>query len=109
SDEFKIQLCDENICYDTSGDFWIGPMKTIQIGQQLDFKPQLSPREVSGTAEIVYYVLDEYKDKVDSLTVNYTSTASIINQMKTSFSVSPNPMQDIITLKGDALKNGEMI
>ena len=103
---FLIQLCDENICYNTTGLYWIGPEKTIIPGDSLLFKPQMTPMFVAGTAEVKYFVLDENEVKIDSLIVKFTSTLSTNKEEKLEFSIFPNPVQDVVTLKGDAIKNG---
>lgn len=106
SPEFLVQLCDENICYNTTGKLWTGPIKTIAFEDSLYFKPQLTTKGISGTAEVVYFILDENKNKFDSLTVIFSSTASINNQEEILFSIYPNPAQDYISLQGEILKNG---
>ena len=108
----SVQLCDEMICYNTDGFpggepnvYWIGPVKTYQPGNESIFKPQISTSQ-DGSAEVVYYILDENQDKLDSLTVVFTSTASIKDYAKSTFKIFPNPMQDVVTINGDAIKNG---
>lgn len=111
NDDFIVQLCDDNICYSTTGEFWVSPKKTVETGNQIDFKPQLSTKGQSGTAEIIYYVLDANKNKVDSLTVifNSTSTLGVDQQNKIAFNVYPNPAQDIITITGEISSKGATV
>ncbi len=106
SSSFIIQLCDDMICYNTSGPYWIGPEKMIASGDSLLFKPQITTSGSAGNAEVKYFVLDGNQDKIDSLTVVYTSTLSIDKNEQTNFSIYPNPAQDFINIKGDGLKNG---
>lgn len=107
---FQIQLCDDITCYGTGdGPSWISPEKTIEPGELSIFKPQISTSGVAGTAEVVYYVLDEFENKVDSLTVHYSSTAAIEKQNKTTFKLFPNPAQDVITITSEATANGATV
>jgi|SRR5690554_5082589 len=107
--DFDIQLCDEMICYTTTGPFWIGPIKTLQNGDSLLYKPQITANGAAGSAEVKYFVLDEYKNKVDSLTVIFTSTLSTFENKKQEFNIFPNPAQNTINIKGESLKNGGTI
>lgn len=109
-----VQFCDENICYNTnnpsnpssSEGLWKSPKKQLLEDSLYMFKPQLSPQGHSATAKVVYYVLDEGGVKLDSVTVLFTSTASIGKETSISFNIFPNPVKDVVTLSSEALKGG---
>ncbi|MDX1651245.1 MAG: T9SS type A sorting domain-containing protein [Brumimicrobium sp.] len=103
SQGFSDQLCDDQICYNTSGNPWIcpGPMMIAQNDSSL-FQPKLLTGGNSGTAHMRYYVLDENENKLDSIDVIFSSTASIEEETKlNAFSFFPNPAQENVTFKGD--------
>ncbi|PKR82152.1 hypothetical protein CW751_02100 [Brumimicrobium salinarum] len=106
----QIQLCDETQCFSTGNDpYWIiddSFEKTIQPGDSLEIKPQMTFGMSDGNAKIKYYVLDGNKNKIDSVTVFFTSTLSTLKQEKLAFNIFPNPAQDVVTLKGEAFKKG---
>lgn len=103
-----VQFCDEMICYNTpsSEGLWKSPQKHLLEGSLNMFKPQLNPQGHSATAEVVYYVLDDGGVKLDSVTVLFTSTASIGKETSISFNIFPNPVKDVVTLSSEALKGG---
>jgi hypothetical protein len=110
SPDFIIQLCDENLCMDTQGQFWISQYeKTIQTGDSLLFKPQMTLSGVSGSAEVRYYALDGDNNKIDSMTVMFNSTLSTDKNEQTDFNIYPNPAQDYVNIKSEGLKNGGMV
>lgn len=110
SSDMQVQLCDETTCYPT-GDapFWIIEdqfKKTILPGASAVFKPQLTFGLSSGSAKVKYYALDGDKNKIDSVTVFFTSTLSTKKEEKLEFNIFPNPAQSVVTFKGEAIKNG---
>ena len=108
--DLEIELCDENLCMPTNGLYWISQSeKTIQPGDSLEIKPQMTLNGVSGTSEVRYYALDGNKEKIDSIAVMFTSTLSTEKEKQIDFSIFPNPAQDFVTVKGEGLKNGGVI
>lgn len=106
SSDYIIQLCDDQICYPTTGFYWVGPEKEISSGDSLLFKPQITTKNIAGSAEVKYFVLDGNQNKIDSLTVVFTSTLSTKEEKEFTFNFFPNPAQDAITISGENLKNG---
>jgi hypothetical protein len=98
------QLCDDWQCYfpSNAGDFWIlGSPVTIAAGGQSVFQPKITiPDGGSGNATFTYYVRNAQNERIDSLTVVFTATASIKNEIGVSNSkVYPNPSNGQITVK----------
>lgn len=98
------QLCDNWQCYDPSfdGDFWMleNPV-TIAADGQTVFQPKMiTPNGTGGNATFMYYVRNAENERIDSITVVFTSTASIKNEIGVSNSkVYPNPSNGQITVK----------
>lgn len=108
SQGFDDQLCDDQICYNTSGNPWIcpGPMLITQNDSSL-FQPKLLNNGYAGTAHIRYFVLDENENKLDSVDVVFSSTASISSHSKSlDVKVFPNPAQDYLMIAGEDLTKG---
>lgn len=108
SQGFDDQLCDDEICYNTSGNPWIcpGPMTLAQNDSTI-FQPKLLTNGYSGTAHMRYFILDENENKLDSVDVVFSSTASIPMESSTfEISVYPNPAKDYLIIKGDDLNKG---
>lgn len=107
SQGFDDQLCDDQICYNTSGNPWIcpGPLTIAQNDSSL-FQPKLLTNGFAGTAHIRYYVLDQNQNKLDSIDVIFSSSASIQSESKAlEISVYPNPAKDYIMISGEKLGN----
>ncbi len=100
SQGFSDQLCDDQICYNTSGDPWIcpGPLMIPENDSSL-FEPKLLTGGYAGTAHFRYYVLDENENKLDSLDVKFSSTADLEASEKATFKLFPNPTKNNVTLE----------
>lgn len=100
SQGFDDQLCDDQICYTTSGNPWIcpGPL-TVAANDSSLFQPKLLTNGNGGTAHIRYFVLDENENKLDSIDVIFSSSASLeaidINEVK----LYPNPAENSLTIE----------
>ena len=108
SQGFDDQLCDDQICYNTSGNPWIcpGPLTIAQNDSSL-FQPKLLNNGFAGTAHIRYFVLDANENKLDSVDVIFTSTASLASESGSlEINVFPNPAQDYLMIAGDDLAKG---
>jgi hypothetical protein len=98
------QLCDDDLCYPTGslGPNWLlnNPI-TIAAGDSSDFKPEvIYPVNSGGTAEFMYYIRNAANDRIDSVKVVFTSTASISNEPTVSAAkVYPNPSTGQINVK----------
>ncbi len=108
SQGFSDQLCDDQICYTTSGNPWIcpGPLMIAENDSSL-FEPKLLTGGYAGTAHFRYYVLDENENKLDSLDVKFSSTADLEASEKATFKLFPNPTKNNVTLEnlsGDYIK-----
>lgn len=98
------QLCDNWQCYDPSfaGDFWmLGGTINLPVGGQTVFEPKMiTPQGQGGNATFMYYVRNDENERIDSITVVFTSTASIKNEIGvTNSKVYPNPSNGQITVK----------
>lgn len=108
SQGFDDQLCDDQICYNTSGNPWIcpGPLTIAQNDSSL-FQPKLLNNGFAGTAHIRYFVLDENENKLDSVDVVFTSTVSISSESNSlDIKVFPNPAQNYLMIAGENLAKG---
>lgn len=111
SQGFDDQLCDDQICYNTSGNPWIcpGPLTIAQNDSSL-FQPKLLNNGFAGTAHIRYFVLDANENKLDSVDVVFTSTASISSESNSlDVKVFPNPAQDYLMITVDDLSKGSQV
>jgi hypothetical protein len=98
------QLCDNLLCHDlaNAGDFWLMPgVFNLPAGGQTLFQPKMiTPTGTGGNATMTYYVRNMDNDRIDSITVVFTSTASIKNESGvTNSKVYPNPSTGVITVK----------
>jgi hypothetical protein len=108
SQGFDDQLCDDQICYNTSGNPWIcpGPLTIAQNDSSL-FQPKLLNNGFAGTAHIRYFVLDENENKLDSVDVIFTSTVSLASESNAlEVKVFPNPAQNYLMISGEDLTKG---
>jgi hypothetical protein len=97
---FEDQLCDDQICYTTSGISWIcpGPL-TIAANDSSLFQPKLLTNGNAGTAHIRYYVLDQNENKLDSIDVVFSSSASLSSSDVSEVNMFPNPAENSLTLE----------
>lgn len=98
------QLCDNWQCYDPSnaGDYWMldGTVNVEADGQTVFQPKMITPNGTGGGATFMYYVRNAANERIDSITVVFTSTASIKNEIGVSNSkVYPNPSYGQITVK----------
>lgn len=100
SQGFSDQLCDDQICYTTSGNPWVcpGPLM-IPANDSSLFEPKLLTGGYAGTAHFRYYVMDENENKLDSLDVKFSSTADLDESVKGTFKLFPNPTKNDVTLE----------
>lgn len=120
--DFKFQFCElsggssPGMCYtcqEPIGSFWVTPslMEDIAPGDSVKVEIKLNTALKGGTAKGNYYVLEPHNkgggyDKIDSLMVEFSSTAALDQQEIPSFKIYPNPAKEAITIQGEALKNG---
>jgi len=101
---FTDQLCDNDYCYPTSdaGAFWLlGNTVTMAADAVTDFKPELvTGNHGGGSARMMYYVRNAANERIDSVEVVFTSTASLKNEADlSSAKVYPNPSSGQISIK----------
>jgi hypothetical protein len=108
SQGFDDQLCDDQICYNTSGNPWICPGSlTIAQNDSSLFQPKLLTNGYAGTAHIRYYVLDQNENKLDSVDVIFSSSANLTSvSASLDIKVFPNPAQDFLMITCDDLTKG---
>ena len=104
SSSINDQLCDNWQCYDPSfaGDYWmLGGTINLATGGQTVFQPKMiTPQGQGGNATFMYYVRNDQNERIDSITVVFTSTASIKNEIGVSNAkVYPNPSNGQINVK----------
>jgi len=109
---YTDQLCDNFYCYPTSdaGAFWLlGNTVNLAADAVTDFKPELvTGSHGGGSARMMYYVRNAANERIDSVEVIFTSTASIKNEADLSSSkVYPNPSNGQISIK-DAPVNADL-
>ncbi len=99
------ELCDNWQCYTPSiaGDDWVlGNFISLNANQQTAFEPKLTfPEGSGGNATFHYYVLNSNDQRIDSLTIVFSSTLSVPNNMSSVHDVKvfPNPSSGLITVK----------
>lgn len=104
NENFTDQLCDNWYCYPTSdaGAFWLLE-NTVSLAADAitDFKPELlTGQHGGGSARIMYYVRNAQNERIDSVEVVFTSTASLKNESDISGAkVYPNPSSGQIYIK----------
>lgn len=112
------ELCDNWQCYTPSiqGDNWVlGNFITLYADEQTAFEPKLSfPESTGGNATFKYYVLDSNNERIDSLTIVFTSTLSLSHNMApVDVKVYPNPSNGQINIKdasaGSTLEITDMV
>lgn len=110
SQGFDDQLCDDQICYTTSGNPWIcpGPLTIAENDSSL-FQPKLLTNGLGGTAHMRYYVLDENENKLDSIDVVFSSTASVNTTNISSIKIFPNPAKNTLTLENLTSSDDEIL
>lgn len=101
---YTDQLCDNWYCYPTSdaGNYWLlGNTVNLAAGATTDFKPELvTGSHGGGNARMMYYVRNAQNERIDSVEVVFTSTASLKNEIDLSNTkVYPNPSNGQITIK----------
>lgn len=110
------QICDNQLCYSTNDFFsYTTPaFDTLFPGTPALFKPQIIPGGEESCAIHNYMIMGENGEIYDSIRVIFRTTnancvLSLNEEKEASFSISPNPVQDVVTLKGEAIKNGGTI
>ena len=98
------ELCDNWQCYTPSiaGDNWVlGTYFSLNANQQTVFEPKLSlPEGSGGNATFKYYVLNGSDQRIDSVTVVFTSTLSLqSNTTSKETKIYPNPSNGHVTIK----------
>lgn len=101
---FSDQFCDNWYCYPTgdAGDFWLlENTVTLEADAITDFKPELlTGSNGGGSARIMYYVRNDQNQRIDSVEVVFTSTASLSPEGDISAAhVFPNPSNGEILIK----------
>lgn len=109
---FTDQLCDNFYCYPTSdaGTFWLlDNTVTLAADAVTDFKPELvTGSQGGGSARMMYYVRNAANERIDSVEVIFSSTASLKNEADLSNAkVYPNPSNGQISIK-DAPVNSDL-
>jgi len=98
------QLCDNWQCYtpSNSGDNWVlgNPITFLNEASSV-FEPKIMfPESTNGTATYRYYVRNGNDERIDSITVTFTSVLSIQDEaFVTDSRVYPNPSNGLITVK----------
>ncbi len=112
------ELCDNWQCYTPSmiGDNWIlNTTFPLEADAQTVFEPKLSfPESTGGNATFSYYVLNAAGERLDSIIINFTSTASLKNEADLSSArVYPNPSNGQVSIKdapvGSTLEITDMV
>ena len=101
---FSDQFCDNWYCYPTgdAGNFWLlENTVTLEADAITDFKPELlTGTHGGGSARIMYYVRNAQNQRIDSVEVVFTSTASITPIADISnVRVFPNPSNGEVMIK----------
>jgi hypothetical protein len=104
NENFSDQLCDNWYCYPTSdyGAYWLlDNTVNLAAGATTDFKPELlTGQHGGGSARIKYYVRNAQNERIDSVEVVFTSTASVKNELDISIAkIYPNPSSGQIFVK----------
>lgn len=100
SPAFTDQLCDNEICFDCNGDPWIRPFfYELNDTDSTLFQPKMFFNGGGGYARFRYYVLDENEDRIDWVTVEFTSTLSAGEEALENIEVYPNPSSGMVTVK----------
>lgn len=107
------QICDQTLCFSATNTYeYTSPIENeIAPGDSSLFKPQMVPAGEEFCAVHTYYVVNSFGQKYDSITVLFKTTnsdcvLSTSSFYKSTFKIFPNPMQDVVTINGDAIKNG---
>ena len=107
------QICDNELCYpaDDINAYTSPAPNPIGAGASGIFKPQIVPNDNESCGIHSYYVVDDLGVLLDSIRVIFKTTKAACNlstQKETdlTFNIFPNPVQDVVTLKGESIKNG---
>jgi RNase P/RNase MRP subunit p29 len=107
------QICDSKICFLAANTYtYTTPVfDTLHPSVPTLFKPQIMPGGIESCAVHNYFVVGEFGQIYDSIRVIFKTTnanceLSITKQENLEFSLYPNPAQDIVTIRGEAIKNG---
>lgn len=112
------QVCDSAYCYNAADDYSYTSPQLNQItpdGGMTKFKPQIVPGGIEFCAVHKYYVVGNFNQKYDSITIIFKTTnaecnLSVDNKIQEeSFSIFPNPAEEVVNIKGKGLTNGGTI
>lgn len=108
SPTIEDQLCDDMFCVDCIGELWTaGYTVTIADTDSSLFKPQISVG-AGANATYKYYIKNEAGVRLDSVTVQFTSTLSAsVNEPVAEVKVFPNPTSGLVTIK-NAVQGAEI-
>lgn len=107
-------ICDNFLCVNAADAFsWTSPTPNpIVAGSPGIFKPQITPGGMESCAVHNYYVVNDAGVIYDSVRVIFKTSKADCNlsvdseSNNNTFNIYPNPAQEYVILKGDALKNG---